>query len=121
MQEEEKNEEKVITELEEAYKQAISSSGTTPSSSNSNLSDERQKINGLLLSIDTLLASKKSTVEKKLIALKTLKAEIETELEDLKKTESKKTTLQSELGKIEKIEQDQKQIETEVAEISSQI
>ncbi len=121
MQDEQQNQDKVVTELEEAYKQAISSVGATSSTPNSNLNDEKQKINNLLLTIESLLSNKKSTVEKKLVALKTLKSEIETELEELKKTEGKKTTLQAELGKIEKIEQDQKQIETEVADISSQL
>ncbi|MBP6912450.1 MAG: hypothetical protein KBB86_00785 [Candidatus Pacebacteria bacterium] len=121
MQDEQKNQDQVVTDLEEAYKQTISSSGTTTNTTNSSLSDEKQKINELALNIDSLLINKKSTVEKKLLELKALKTEIEEGLEDLKKTEAKKATLQAELTKIEKIEQEQKQIESEVANISSQI
>jgi hypothetical protein len=121
MQDDQKNEDQVVSDLEEAYKQTISSASSTSSSSNSNLSDEKQKIHSLLLNIDSILGDKKSMVEKKLLALKELKTEIESGLEELKKTEAKKTTLQEELGKIDKIEQDQKQIESEVANISSQI
>jgi hypothetical protein len=121
MQDEQKNEDQIVTDLEEAYKQTISSVGVASSNPNSSLNDEKQKINNLLLNIDSLLSNKKSVVEKKLVALKTLKAEIEEGLDELKKTEGKKTILQNELGKIEKIEQDQKQIESEVADISSQI
>lgn len=121
MQDEQKNEDAVVSELEEAYKQTISSASSNTSTGNSGLGDEKQKINSLLASIDDLLSNKKSHVEEKLVALKALKSEIEQGLEELKKTEGKKATLQAELTKIEKIEQEQKQIESEVANISSQI
>lgn len=107
-------------ELEQAYKQTISSSSNSSSSIGS-LSDEKQKINNLLVEINKILDSKKGVVEKKLIDLKNLKTEIETGLDELKKIEAKKTTLDGELVKIENLEKAEKAIESEVANISNQI
>lgn len=109
----------LVDELEATYKQTMAASSTSTTTNPSSLSDEKQKISTLLVEIDSLLANKKTIVEKKLSDLKVLKSEIEAGLEELKKVESKKMTLQEEAVKIQKIEADQKQIETEVANIST--
>lgn len=107
-------------ELEQAYKQAVSS-GQNTDQNTGGLSDEKQKINTLLAEINKILDGKKGVVEKKLIDLKNLKNEIETGLDELKKIEAKKTTLDGELVKIENLEKAEKAIESEVANISNQI
>lgn len=109
---------KDIDTLEAAYNQVVSQSSVSNTSS---LSDEKQKLESLLVEIDKLMTTKKSIVEKKLADLKTLKTDIEQGLEELKKIESKKDTLKSELDKIEKVENEAKEIETEVANISTDI
>lgn len=111
----------IIDDLEQAYKQTVSGGAGVSNNTNSSLSDEKQKINGLLFEIDKIMSDKKNVVEKKLTDLKTLKSEIETGLEELKKLETKKTTLQNEIEKINKIESDEKQIEAEVANLSTSI
>lgn len=122
MQDEIKTEESshLSDELEQAYKQAVSS-GQNTDQNTSGLSDEKQKINTLLAEINKILDGKKGVVEKKLIDLKNLKTEIETGLDELKKIEAKKTTLDGELVKIENLEKAEKAIESEVANISNQI
>lgn len=111
----------LIDELEQSYKQTISTSAQTGSdqagSSGPRLDDEKQKIAKLLAEINEIMNSKKTLVEGKLNNLKTLKAEIETGLEELKKLESQKDLLEAEQAKIQKNEDEQKQIENEVANI----
>lgn len=113
---EENNE--VLQELEQAYKDTISSTSKPQTGvARNGLSDEKQKINSLLSEIEKELDQKKAVVEGKLETLKTIKSEIESGLEELKTIGSKKEKLKEELEKIERIEKEEQEIEKEVASL----
>lgn len=107
-----------LDELEQAYKQTISTNQTTNQQSKAGLDDEKIKISELLSKIAAMLEEKKIIVEKKLADLKTLKAEIEAGLEELKQIEAKKDTLQKEFEKIERLQKEELQIENDIKTIS---
>lgn len=110
----------ILDELEQAYKDTISSSpqNSGVGTSSSRLSDEKEKIKSFIDTINKTLSEKKGMVESKLAELKNLKSEIESGLEELKNLETKKSTFENELDKISKIEEQEKQIETEVSSMS---